>query len=156
MAEDNRPKSRLSPMLIVALALVVAAVFAIVIALTVRNSNSDGDSSAVTSSSYATELELIMDEANADIGAGLINEHDCFACHVLGDGSLSPLFDGIGALAADRRPPLSAAAYLYESIVDPSAFLLEGYSDSMPNTYTESLTHQEIGHIIAYLLTLME
>lgn len=156
MAEDNRPKSRLSPMLIVALALVVAAVFAIVIALTVRNSNSDGDSSAVTSSSYATELELIMDEANADIGAGLINEHDCFACHVLGDGSLSPLFDGIGALAAARRPPLSAAAYLYESIVDPSAFILEGYSDSMPNTYTESLTHKDIGHIIAYLLTLTE
>ena len=156
MAEDNPPKSRLSPMLIVALALVVAAVFAVVIALTVRNSNSDGDSSAVTSSSYATELELIMDEADADIGAGLINEHDCFACHVLGDGSLSPLFDGIGALAAERRPPLSAAAYLYESIVDPSAFILEGYSDSMPNTYTESLTHQEIGHIIAYLLTLAE
>lgn len=156
MAEDNGSKSRLSPLWIVALALVVAAAFVAVIALTVGNSNSDSDTSAVSASSYATELELIMENADVDIGAGLINEQDCFACHVLGDGSLSPLFDGIGALAIERRPPLSAEAYLYESIVDPSAFILEGYSDSMPNTYTESLTHREIGHIIAYLLTLTE
>ncbi len=156
MAEDNGSKSRPSPLLIAGLALVAAAAFVAVIALTIGNSNSRGDSSTITSSSYAIELELIMDAADADIGAGLINEHDCFACHVLGDGSLSPLFDGIGALAANRRPPLTAAAYLYESIVDPSAFLLEGYSDSMPNTYTESLTHKDIGHIIAYLLTLTE
>ena len=156
MAEEQAAKSRQSSLLVMVIGLVVIAAFAIVIALTIGNSSSDGGSAAISSSSYATELELIMDGADADIGAGLINEHDCFACHVLGDGSLSPLFDGIGTLAADRRPPLSAEAYLYESIVDPSVFLLEGYSDSMPNTYTESLTHKEIGHIIAYLLTLIE
>ena len=156
MNEDSKAKSRPSAKLFIALVVAVVVVFAIVLALVIDNATSIGGPSTTSGTSYVSELETAMDGADADIGAGLIYEHECFTCHVLGDGSLSPLFDGIGALAADRLPPLSAAAYLYESTVDPSAFILEGYSDSMPNTYVESLTQQEIGHIVAYLLTLTE
>ena len=35
----------------------------------------------------------------------------------------------------------------------PGAYVLEGYANSMPNHYSQRLSQQEIGHIIAYLLT---
>lgn len=156
MKEESTSQSRPTPVLLLALVIAVVIAFVIVIALTISNSSSSKGSAAISDGSYASELKRALDGADVDTGAGLIYEHECFTCHVLGDGSLSPLFDGIGALAADRRPPLSAEAYLYESIVDPSAFILDEYSDSMPNTYDESLTVQEIGHMIVYMLTLIE
>ena len=156
MTTEPENATTVSPKLLFILAVIVIVAFVAVLALVIDNSSSGSRSSTDAADRYALQLETIMPAADADIGAGLINEHDCFTCHVLGDGSISPLFDGIGGLAGDRSPPLSAAAYLYESIVDPSAFVLDGYSDSMPNTYNESLSQREIGHIIAYLLTLTE
>ena len=155
MADDINQTNPSRARLILAIVVIAVIASALVIAFALSQSRSPAGS-VITAESYADEVAAAMSGADADMGAALINEHDCFTCHVLGDGSLSPLFDGIGLLAPDRRPPLDAAAYLYEAIVLPGAFILEGYSDSMPNTYTDSLTSAQIGHIIAYLLTLTE
>jgi cytochrome c2 len=46
-------------------------------------------------------------------------------------------------------------AYIRESILDPSAFLVPGFPDNlMPKTYGELFTPDEINDLIAYLLTL--
>lgn len=157
MSKDrDKVAGRPRPLLIIGVGVVVVGVFVIILALVISNSNNTGAPSVITAQSYAAEVEEALTGADPDIGAGLINDHECFACHVLGDGSLSPLFDGIGLFASDRRLPLPAAAYLYEATVFPGAFVVDNYSDSMPNTYAESLTTQEIGHIIAYLLTLTD
>ncbi len=145
-----RPKAALAIVALVLIAFVLLIAYLLV-------DNSPGASTATLSEdSYAAELVLALDGADADIGAGLINEYECYTCHVLGDGSQSPLFDGIGIFAAERRPPLSAEQYLYEAIVLPGVFIVEDYSDSMPNNYDERLSEQEVGHMIAYLLTLTE
>ena len=155
MPESETPK-RNQRKLILLVALLVIAAAAVVIAITLNASQSPADGQTADSSAYADELAEAMANADADNGAALINEFECFTCHVLGDGSLSPFFDGIGLYAAERRPPLNAEQYLYEAIVYPSAHILEDYSDSMPSDYGERATAGQIGDMIAYLLTLTE
>jgi cytochrome c oxidase subunit 2 len=48
---------------------------------------------------------------------------------------------------------MAPADYLHQSIMEPSAFVVEGYPDVMPHTYGETLTDQQISDLIAYLLT---
>jgi len=43
-----------------------------------------------------------------------------------------PSFQGISKRAGDRVPGLSAVEYLRQSIVDPSAYMVEGFVDIMP------------------------
>ncbi len=155
MTDDPKAVQRPKPK--IALALVAAALIAFVLLIAyIVVDNSAGAAATLSEDTYAAEVAAALAGADADAGAGLINEYECFTCHVLGDGSLSPLFDGIGNFASERRPPLSAEQYLYEAIVLPGVFLAEDYSDSMPNNYGERLSEQEVGHIIAYLLTLTE
>ncbi len=155
MSDETKATQRTKPKVALALFAVVLIAFVLLIAYILID-NSSGASTTLTEESYAAEVAAALEGADAFIGGGLINEYECYTCHVLGDGSLSPLFDGIGNFAAERRPPLSAEQYLYEAIVFPGVFLVEDYSDSMPNNYDEQLSEQEVGHIIAYLLTLTE
>ena len=69
---------------------------------------------------------------------------------------------GIGDRAAERltQPDYtgqatSAEQYLLESIVDPNAYVVEGFVENlMPGNYGESLTSQEAADLIAYMSTL--
>ncbi len=48
---------------------------------------------------------------------------------------------------------MSAEDYVREAIVDPPAFVVEGYSgDTMPNNYEDQLTPKEIDTLVKYLL----
>ena len=155
MSDPEAPKRR-QPALIAVIALLIVAAAAIVIVIALNAGGAPGNGQNPDSSAYAAELAEAMANADAESGEALIYEFECYTCHVLGDGSLSPFFDGIGLLAAERRPPLNAEQYLYEAIVYPSAFLLEDYSDSMPGDYGERVSPGQIGDMIAYLLSLTE
>ncbi len=48
---------------------------------------------------------------------------------------------------------MSAEEYLRESIVDPSAFVVEGYSDAMPKSFRILLSEEDIDNLVAFLLT---
>lgn len=78
----------------------------------------------------------------------------CTTCHTL-DGSplVGPSHQGIGERAGTRVPGLSAADYIRQSIVDPSAYVVEGYPDAMFKDYAELLTPQDIDDLVAFLLT---
>lgn len=156
MTDESKTVARPKPKLALAVAAVVLAAFLLVMALVIRDQSTSGATGSITQDSYAVEVAAAMEGADADIGASLINEYECYTCHVLGDGSQSPLFDGIANFAGERRPPLSAEQYLYEAIVFPDIHIVEDYTDSMPDDYDERLSEEQVGHIIAYLLTLTE
>lgn len=156
MTDESKAVRRPRPRAALAIIALVLIAFVLLIAYLLVDNSPGASTATLSEDSYAAELALALDGADADIGAGLINEYECYTCHVLGDGSQSPLFDGIGNFAGERRPPLSAEQYLYEAIVLPGVFIVEDYSDSMPNNYDERLSEQEVGHMIAYLLTLTE
>ena len=69
---------------------------------------------------------------------------------------------GIGERAGERITEVdytgaatSAEQYLFESIVQPNAFVVEGFAENvMPSTYNTALTDQDMADLIAYLLTL--
>lgn len=103
-----------------------------------------------------TTLESIMANANPANGAAIVEEYSCGACHIsYGDApvDLAPSFTELRDVAGERRPELSAEAYVYESIVYPEAHLVEGYIGNMPTYYALQMTEDELGDLIAYLLS---
>ncbi len=81
----------------------------------------------------------------------------CRICHSLtpGDDLVGPSFAGIAARAAARVPGMSAEDYLRQSILDPDAFVVDGFPAGLmvPNL-DETLTPAQIDNLIAFLMTL--
>ena len=115
-----------------------------------RNGVSEERLSAET---YMDIVGPLLEGAPSDRGAELLQARGCEACHEGENaGRLAPDHSLLAVIAAERRPPLTAAAYIYESIVYPGAFHVEGFPDNMPRIYKDQLTDEELGGIIAYLL----
>lgn len=94
-------------------------------------------------------------------GREIFTSAGCDACHTLGDADASaqvgPELDALADVAEERKPGMSAEEYVKESIVDPPAFVVEGYSgDTMPQTYEDQLTPEEIDTLVEYLLGLSQ
>ena len=81
----------------------------------------------------------------------------CLTCHGLGSpGTRAPDLQGIGAKAASRKPGTSAEQYLHESLIDPCAYVVEGYQCIMPpmNKPPTLLSDAEIAAVTGYLQSL--
>jgi len=149
--KKSSKKSQKTVVLTVGLLVVFAFVFLIIFVIV---STSTGDAPVtITADTYSAEVEAVMANADPTLGESLIEERTCAVCHVLGDGTVAPLFTGIANYAGEIRPPLGAEQYLYEAIVYPGVYVLDGYTNSMP---PDLLAGDEIGHVIAYLMTLDE
>ncbi len=95
--------------------------------------------------------EALYDETTLGTNAS------CRICHSLQPGVtlVGPSFAGIASRAGERVPGLSAEAYLYQSITDPDAYVVEGFpSGLMVPNLAEILTEEQIDDLIAFLLTL--
>jgi mono/diheme cytochrome c family protein len=81
---------------------------------------------------------------------------DCAACHtIVGDAVVvGPALAGVATRAETRVAGLSAHDYIEQSILDPSAYLVEGFDDLMPKTWGTTLTGEELDALVAFLLTL--
>lgn len=104
---------------------------------------------------YAEEVAALLADADPERGAAHATRYGCTSCHT-GAGAqnrLAPAWEGVATRAATRRPPLSAEAYLYESIVYPRAHEIEGYSGQMPLIYARTIPPEALGDLIAYLMT---
>lgn len=91
-------------------------------------------------------------------GATLAEGTGCLVCHSVDGTRLSgPTWKGV---AGSSRPlqggetVVADDAYLHSSIVDPSAQLLEGYDDVMPDQYGTQLTAEEINDLVEYIKSL--
>ena len=81
----------------------------------------------------------------------------CSACHTLtaagATGLVGPNLDGIGARAGTRVPGLSASDYLDQSITDPGAFVVPGFTDGlMPRDFKTRLSDAQLQALIEFLL----
>ncbi len=151
--EHNRSASGMwTVYLALFLLLVIALFFMIFFAVSSVGEGVEA-ASTLTAATYLDEVSPLLVNANPQNGAELVQSIGCTACH---NGNIAPDFAGVALRAAQRRPPLTAVAYLYESITHPGAFTVEGYQANMPRIYLADLSGQQIGDIIAYLLTQTE
>jgi mono/diheme cytochrome c family protein len=80
---------------------------------------------------------------------------NCLACHsdkadvVL----VGPSMVGLAERAGEMVPGLDARAYIEESILDPEAYLNEGYNNLMPATYGAIFSEEELDALVDYLMT---
>ena len=57
----------------------------------------------------------------------------CEICHRIGQkGTRAPDLAGVGSRAGKMKPGMSAKAYLIESLINPTAYIVEGYPPIMP------------------------
>ncbi|MEM9776545.1 MAG: c-type cytochrome, partial [Chloroflexota bacterium] len=114
-----------------------------------------------TTSSSVTILsnELLQNGDSANGGNLFLNGADgaapCSACHTISEERLvGPGLGDVYGRAPQADGYQSAEEYLYESIVSPSAVLVDGYTDVMPQNYGVDLTDDEIADLNAYLRSL--
>lgn len=155
MTETQTPSSapsRLPLVFTVAVVAVVLAFFAI--AFVIASTQHVGtDEEQLTAATYMDVVQPLLAIGDAQRGQRLVYQtYECYACHIIGSGAAAPSLEGVGERAATRRPPLTAAAYLYESVIYPTAYVVEGYPASMPANYPQRLSQQELADILVYLL----
>lgn len=107
-----------------------------------------------------TTPEVVVDPEAVARGTQLATESGCIACHSTdGTPNTGPTWKGV---AGSSRPLESGesvtadSAYLFNSIVDPSSQIVQGFAAVMPATYAESLTETEINDLVTYVQSLAE
>ncbi len=110
---------------------------------------------------YATSvnpafLDAIAPDVTGDPGAGetVYNDNGCANCHSLEEGvaGAGPSLAGLATRAGETVEGQSAEDYIHEAIVNPGAYVVEGYNDIMP-AY-DTLSEDDLNNLIAYLMTL--
>ncbi len=90
-------------------------------------------------------------------GSGMSAQAGCQICHSLEPGRqlVGPSLSGIAVTAESRVPGQSGEEYLRQSILDPDAYIVEGYrSGQMLPIYDEQLSEAEIDALVQFLLSL--
>src|SRR5881396_4163873 len=105
---------------------------------------------ALNLSSNVTPEQLVSAGDQLFHGAG-----GCTACHGLGTRAPNLLTDEkglgpIGARCGKREPGKDCKAYLYESLVNPRAYVVSGYEPIMPEM-GRILSPQQIWALVAFL-----
>ncbi len=106
----------------------------------------------------AEEVAVTGDPARGEAlfkAPAVAGQAGCTSCHSLEpDVTLvGPSLAGIGSRAAERVPGMSAAEYLKQSLLEPNAYVVEGFPQGVMPAYN-GLSEQELQDLIAYLLTL--
>ena len=78
----------------------------------------------------------------------------CGACHSMDPGTVivGPSLANMAEAGATRVDGLDARAYVYNSIMQPSDYLIEGFDDLMPQDLAKKLTGEELDSVVAYVL----
>src|SRR5262245_17724447 len=81
---------------------------------------------ALTADTHSGQVTSLLANAAAGRGQALVaQQYECHICHITGAGKIAPDFTGLAARAATAHPPLDARAYIYESITQPQAHIVE-------------------------------
>lgn len=114
----------------------------------------------VAAAERAALLANLTTETMVELGREIVHGRGlCFNCHAIGregSGAQGPNLAGIGFLAGQRVDGLSAVDYLAQSLYQPEAYVVDGYSPTMTAADEPpiGLDADEILMVIAYLETL--
>lgn len=89
-------------------------------------------------------------------GEALFTSMGCATCHAAGDASRGPALEGkFGAeeTLRDDSTILVDEEYLRESILNPNAKIVKGFTPLMPS-FTSQLTDDDVANLIAYIKSL--
>ncbi len=80
---------------------------------------------------------------------------NCSACHstTSQDTLVGPSIIGLASRAGGIVDGLDAHGYIEQSILEPSAYINEGFQNLMPATYGISLSDEDLNALVEYLLT---
>ena len=84
-------------------------------------------------------------------------EPGCVTCHSLAEGStiVGPSLAGVAGRASGRVAGLDGRSYLKQSIVEPDAYVVDGFeSGKMPGVWGEVLSPEQVDALVEYLLEL--
>lgn len=81
---------------------------------------------------------------------------NCAGCHALEPDTIviGPSLAGVGTRAETRIDGYDARAYIETSILNPGAYIVEGFNDVMPKNFGKDLTSADFDAVVAYLLSL--
>ena len=91
-------------------------------------------------------------------GKLVFNSSSCGGCHTFtasgsAFGTAGPNLDTAPATDAAADGNMALDAFIRESIVDPSAYIVDGYSDIMTKGFGKSLTSKQIDDLVAFILS---
>ncbi len=95
-----------------------------------------------------------LPEGDPARGERLFVSAGCSGCHsqIKDQRLVGPSFYNLWDIAATRVPGMSAKEYLYQSIVDPNAYIVEGYQPGlMQQNYAAILSPQQMADILAWI-----
>jgi cytochrome c oxidase subunit 2 len=97
--------------------------------------------------------EAVAAPAGGKVDGAEVFATNCTSCHSTGDNTVvGPGLAGVGARAGSRVDGMDATMYLKESIVDPSAYVVDGFPAVMPEW--GHLGTDSIDALVTYLKTL--
>jgi mono/diheme cytochrome c family protein len=117
---------------------------------TAASDNNTTNAEATPASSTGSESGVDLTGADYDQGFNLYLSN-CAQCHGAQDGT-GPSLINMRDNATTRVEGMAAADYLYQSIVDPGAYVVDGFSNVMPTTFASQLTQQEIGSLVKFIM----
>ena len=149
---------------------------------TLRLQFADGAHTALEGDQYRQQIEIVVSDEGqtaepappptqqlaqetADLAIAAMTATGCNSCHfttglpLVDAAMLGPDQTNLGAIAGSRREGYTAEEYIRESILEPSAFIVEECPlgqclQVMPENYGELLTEEELDAIVTYLLSL--
>src|SRR5947207_7236379 len=77
----------------------------------------------------------------------------CITCHGSGRAGGGPDLAGVGTRAGTGKPGMAAKAYLVESLLEPSAYIVQGFPNIMPhiNRPPIGLNRSEVWAVVSFL-----
>ena len=89
-------------------------------------------------------------------GEKVYQERGCGGCHTmegLSTGVIGSDLTQIGEIAGTRVAGISSQDYIHQSILDPNAYVVEGFPENvMPGNFGELLSQEQLDDLIAFLL----
>jgi mono/diheme cytochrome c family protein len=95
-------------------------------------------------------------KGNAAAGKQVFTANGCGGCHTYkpagASGTQGPDLDKLPELAQKANQG-SLDEFTHQSIVNPSAYVEQGFQDIMPKNYGQSLNQKQLADLVAFLTT---